>query len=162
MDEYNQTSYATLEKAIFPSYFHGKCLHNGIEPPGCPNPNCPIVCGTPGSLVHFYSKLRLIAFNCVRALLESLTSPNGVHYQSLEDHIIADTSRAGKRMARIARGSSLALHLEERSTDVTNSLKHILTEVGPVFEKECDGAVAGSLTKCSWEHEMKEYILTFP
>ncbi|KAJ7927456.1 hypothetical protein B0H13DRAFT_1970447, partial [Mycena leptocephala] len=30
---------------------------HGNEPPGCPNPYCPIVCGTPGSLVYFYLTL---------------------------------------------------------------------------------------------------------
>lgn len=40
--------------AVFPGKFHGKCQINGVNPPGCPNPDCPVVCGTPGSMVHFY------------------------------------------------------------------------------------------------------------
>ncbi|OJA19198.1 hypothetical protein AZE42_10786 [Rhizopogon vesiculosus] len=31
-----------LETAIFPRYFHGKCQDaNGVDAPGCPNPDCP-------------------------------------------------------------------------------------------------------------------------
>ncbi|KLO12864.1 hypothetical protein SCHPADRAFT_921214 [Schizopora paradoxa] len=72
---YTNSSYDSLENAIFPSYFHGKCQRfskDGQDPPGCPNPDCPVVCGTPGSLVHFYSTLRLIAFNDTRTVLEKL------------------------------------------------------------------------------------------
>ena len=50
---YANRSYDGMEHAIFPSFFHGKCLDSkGREPDGCPNPDCPIVCGTPGSLVQ--------------------------------------------------------------------------------------------------------------
>ncbi|KAG0702032.1 hypothetical protein DFH29DRAFT_999676 [Suillus ampliporus] len=54
MEAYKSTAYASLEKAIFPSFFHGKCQGpDGVNPPGCPNPDCATVCGTPGSMVHF-------------------------------------------------------------------------------------------------------------
>lgn len=79
-----------METAIFPSYFHGKCQRfskDGQDPPGCPNPDCPVVCGTPGSLVHFYSTLRLIAFNETRSLLEGFVKPGSHPYKQIEQLI---------------------------------------------------------------------------
>lgn len=81
------SSYDSMETAIFPSYFHGKCQRfskDGQDPPGCPNPDCPVVCGTPGSLVHFYSTLRLIAFNDTRSLLESFVKQGSHPYNQIE------------------------------------------------------------------------------
>ncbi|KZV75899.1 hypothetical protein PENSPDRAFT_661410 [Peniophora sp. CONT] len=94
-EQYNNASYNGMEKAIFPSYFHGKCQQDGVEPEGCPNPDCPVVCGTPGSLVHFYSTLRFIAFNQTRALLQDLMSPGSAGYQQLEDAVVRDATAAG-------------------------------------------------------------------
>lgn len=76
-----------METAIFPSYFHGKCQRfskDGQDPPGCPNPDCPVVCGTPGSLVHFYSTLRFIAFNDTRNLLEGFVKPGSHPFKQIE------------------------------------------------------------------------------
>ncbi|VDC00193.1 unnamed protein product [Peniophora sp. CBMAI 1063] len=94
-EQYNNASYDGMEKAIFPSYFHGKCQQDGVEPEGCPNPDCPVVCGTPGSLVHFYSTLRFIAFNQTRTLLQDIMSPGSPGYQQLEDAVIRDASASG-------------------------------------------------------------------
>ncbi len=79
-------SYDSLENAIFPSYFHGKCQRfskDGQNPPGCPNPDCPVVCGTPGSLVHFYSTLRLITFNDTKTVLEKLAQPDSPTFNEI-------------------------------------------------------------------------------
>ena len=70
-----------METAIFPSYFHGKCQVNGVNPPGCPNPDCPVVCGTPGSLVHFFPTLRGIAYNQTRKRLDDLAKKHIEHVQ---------------------------------------------------------------------------------
>ena len=44
---YRTQAYQNMKTGIFPSYFHGKCLDgNGQEPAGCPDPDCPVVCGT--------------------------------------------------------------------------------------------------------------------
>ena len=85
---YNSSSYDDMERAIFPSYFHGKCQRNGVDPPGCPNPDCPVVCGTPGSLVHFFPALRSIAFNRTRDALEQLCSPGHEAYAQAEHSVI--------------------------------------------------------------------------
>ncbi|KZV75881.1 hypothetical protein PENSPDRAFT_680614 [Peniophora sp. CONT] len=41
--------------------FRGKYQQDDGEPEGCPNPDCPVVCGIPGSLVDIYSTLRFFA-----------------------------------------------------------------------------------------------------
>ncbi|KAM5537576.1 hypothetical protein V8D89_008654, partial [Ganoderma adspersum] len=82
---YRTQAYQNMETGIFPSYFHGKCLDgNGNEPAGCPNPDCPVVCGTPGSMVHFYPILRFIAFNQTYHLLERLSVPGSPSYNRVE------------------------------------------------------------------------------
>ena len=83
-------SYNSLENAIFPSYFHGKCQRfskDGQDPPGCPDPDCPVVCGTPGSLVHFYSTLRFIAYNDTKSLLEDIVMPDGDTFEKIQDAV---------------------------------------------------------------------------
>ncbi|KAJ3002360.1 hypothetical protein NUW54_g5885 [Trametes sanguinea] len=94
---YKKQAYQGMEKAIFPSYFHGKCLDaQGNEPAGCPNPDCPIVCGTPGSLVHFYSQLRFIAYNQTFHTFQALATPGTDAYQQVEKAVMdAATSSHG-------------------------------------------------------------------
>ena len=87
-----------METAIFPSYFHGKCQRNGVDPAGCPNPDCPVVCGTPGSLVHFYPKLRYIAYNQTRALLADLAAPGSQSYEKAESAVMKAATM--RRMVR--------------------------------------------------------------
>ncbi|TBU46704.1 hypothetical protein BD309DRAFT_887948 [Dichomitus squalens] len=91
---YHDQSYQNMENGIFPSYFHGKCLDkNGNEPAGCPNPDCPVVCGTPGSMVHFFPKLRYIAFNQTLHLLETLSSPGSPSYDRMEELVLDASQR---------------------------------------------------------------------
>jgi hypothetical protein len=53
-----------------------------VDPIDCPDPDCPVVGDTPGSLVHFYSVLRSIAFNQTCKTLSSLATPgSGVYEQ---------------------------------------------------------------------------------
>ena len=95
MAAYHKQAYKGMENAIFPSYFHGKCLdETGVTPPGCPNPDCPIVCGTPGSLVHFFPKLRYIAFNQTYHLLQKLSTPGSETYQQVEDMVLQAASQS--------------------------------------------------------------------
>ncbi|KAF9459999.1 hypothetical protein BDZ94DRAFT_1266854 [Collybia nuda] len=70
-----------LETDILSPRFHGKCAKKDpehpnappVDPPGCPNPGRSVVCGAPGPPVHFYSKLRYIAFNSTRKVLKGCT-----------------------------------------------------------------------------------------
>ena len=113
---YHDQSYHNLENGIFPSYFHGKCLDgNGNEPAGCPNPDCPVVCGTPGSLVHFFPKLRYIAFNQTCHLLAALSTPGTPSYSRVEQLVVDASQRPPDERRR--RGFSRVF-----SRDVTKAI----------------------------------------
>lgn len=256
---YHDQSYAGLEKAIFPSFFHGKCLdEDGNEPSGCPNPDCPIVCGTPGSLIHFYPKLRYIAFNETYHLLQALFDPSSEVYKQVEDAVVAAANQSpqrrrtysrvfargysgapvsaiqnkeesssapapvppvpapgsgshaappstpgagaspaagddslpgtragssgqpaafsglfsgGKGFSSLSSLSSLSSTgktlpgLKRRSPDIKAGLRSICDQMHPLMEEACGGDGVEStngLPNCSWEAQMKEYILTFP
>ncbi|KZT07090.1 uncharacterized protein LAESUDRAFT_699481 [Laetiporus sulphureus 93-53] len=221
-DAYKMQAYHGMENAIFPSYFHGKCQQDGVNPPGCPNPDCPVVCGTPGSMVHFYSQLRYIAFNQTRHLLETLVAPGSNTYQQVEHALMKADQGHSRRMSRVygralakaaaesASRSSVAssratpmhgykayttapvlsqappplpssaafdsdpdsannilvpIPLRKR-TDLTAVLRQILGEIDEQLLEACGGdaqdEATNGLPDCSWENEMKEYILTFP
>ena len=137
-------SYAALEHAVFPSYFHGKCQVNGVDPSGCPNPDCPVVCGTPGSLVHFYSKLCSLVFDCIQDYVQSLLSPDSRTYQEVEKSILADACPMNKN----------------EKISYTRRMQTIFKQFSSRLETACGGA--DKLSKCSWENEMKSFILSFP
>lgn len=101
LSAYNKQAYQRMETAIFPRYFHGKCQQNGVDPPGCPNPDCPVVCGTPGSMVHFYAELREIAFNETRDALATLAAPGSDAYQQVEQAVVQEAQTHSRRMSRI-------------------------------------------------------------
>ena len=153
---YANRSYDGMEHAIFPSFFHGKCLDSkGREPDGCPNPDCPLVCGTPGSLVHFYGKLRYIAYNQTRYLLKELCTPGSDTYDQVERAVVNRVDRKAKRTS----GFSTVSLLEKRKDDVKAKLKEAMSGVSNSIEQICGGS---GLSQCSWEDELKQYILTFP
>lgn len=156
-----------MENAIFPSYFHGKCLRDGVTPPGCPNPDCDVVCGTPGSLVHFYPKLRYIAFNRTRSGLQALVAPGSDVYNQVE-RVVLDSANQGQEdiPRRDGRISRFSLSNSRRSDDdIRSQLKNILANLPSIMERVCGGTGSGEtngLPDCSWAAPMKEYILTFP
>ncbi|RPD61479.1 hypothetical protein L227DRAFT_574555 [Lentinus tigrinus ALCF2SS1-6] len=251
MSAYEKQSYSGMEDAIFPSFFHGKCLDDdGNTPPGCPNPDCPVVCGTPGSMVHFYSKLRYIAFNQTYHLLEALAAPGSDTYQKVEDMVMAAAKQSPQKrriysrvfprgyagapvnaMQNNQQGSSAPVPpvpapgsgshmahapgagapaagedalpgsragsshqpavfsellsgdsglsslssknsnglplpgLKRRSQDIKAGLRSILQQIYSLLQQRCGGDGEGNtngLADCSWEEEMKEYILSFP
>lgn len=162
---YADHAYDGMEVAIFPSYFHGKCLNDdGVEPDGCPNPDCPLVCGTPGSLVHFYGKLRYIAFNQTKHLLKELSTPDSDSYKQVEREVVR---RAGgkSKTRRSSGGLSTVPVPTKREEDAKEKLKEAMANVPIWLEQICGGSGSGDingLPQCNWEQEMKEYILTFP
>ncbi|TFK48965.1 hypothetical protein OE88DRAFT_1663258 [Heliocybe sulcata] len=171
---YDDQSFEDMKTAIFPSFFHGKCQQDGVDPPGCPNPDCPVVCGTPGSMVHFYSKLRFIVYNQTRHILEQLAKPGSKTYQQVERTVLERSSNS-RRTLRYMRRDILSTfdteRLEElssfttRTTDAQTNLKNILGEAGPLLEQACGGTgtgVTNGLPDCSWEGPMKEFILSYP
>lgn len=167
-DAYHAQAYNGMETAIFPSYFHGKCQQDGVDPPGCPNPDCPVVCGTPGSLVHFYGKLRYIAFNQTRHLLDVLASPGSDAYNEVERKVL-DANAKTRRMIRIyqraAPFGTVPLFLTKREEDMKTALRQVMKNIEPMLLQTCGGLEDGEtngLPDCSWEDAMKQYILSFP
>lgn len=161
---YNHTAYNSLEKDIFPSYFHGKCQNeDGVNPPGCPNPDCPKVCGTPGSMVHFYSTLVEIVFNGTANLLVNLTEPGSKPYNQMQQMVLADVDNGQKkRMENLARIMPLRSRaaIQARSThSIKQGLKKIMKELRPTMLETCGGS---NLSLCSWEEPMKKFILQYP
>ncbi|KAI5122112.1 hypothetical protein M0805_002234 [Coniferiporia weirii] len=200
---YQNVSYDSLETAIFPSYFHGKCQRfskDGQDPPGCPDPDCPVVCGTPGSLVHFYPTLRFIAFNDTRDMMVRLVKPGQKTYEAVAN-LVSDAQKQKRNVAMHERdyidtetadnfpdgrsqshghvyGRSAPAHSHHFSplsrqrtvpqphvqrASISN-LESILALVGSELEKACGGDANDSesgLPNCSWEADMKKYILSF-
>ncbi|KAG2134820.1 hypothetical protein DEU56DRAFT_808799 [Suillus clintonianus] len=161
---YNSTAYNSLEKAIFPGYFHGKCQDaNGVNPPGCPNPDCPKVCGTPGSMVHFFSTLTEIVYNETTDMLTSFTAPGSKPYNQIQQMVIADVNKGQmKRMENLSRIMPLRSRaaIQGRTThSIQQGLKKIMKELRPTMLETCGGS---NLSLCSWEQPMKEFILQYP
>lgn len=174
---YKQNAYSRLEHAIFPSYFHGKCQrkdpHNptgpSVNPAGCPNPDCPVVCGTPGSLVHFYPKLRYIVYNETRYHLQALATPGNKAYEAVEKSIVKSTVGSGaghqKRDLAPTMGGTMLPRIRRREQAAKDKLRAMMKQLSPRLEKICGGTGTGNirgLQRCSWETRMKEYILSFP
>ncbi|KAG0143943.1 hypothetical protein CROQUDRAFT_134660 [Cronartium quercuum f. sp. fusiforme G11] len=108
---WHHTIYNQTEKAIFPEYFHGKCQRviDGVykDPEGCPNPDCPVVCGTPGSMVHFYDKLVSIVFNVMQKSLHTSLPTTGSAYDQLEQAVISLAATNSRRSSLHARGNNM-------------------------------------------------------
>ncbi|KAG2038351.1 hypothetical protein BDR03DRAFT_1091205 [Suillus americanus] len=161
---YNLTAYNSLENAIFPSYFHGKCQDaNGVNPSGCPNPDCPKVCGTPGSMVHFYPTLIKIVFDGTVSLLANLTAPGSKPYNQLQQMVMADVNEGQKKrmenLSRIMPLRSRAAIQARSAHSIQQGLKKIMKELRPTMLETCGGS---NLSFCSWEQPMKEFILQYP
>lgn len=167
--------YETLRAAIFPGYFHGKCLKNGVVPDGCPNPDCDVVCGTPGSLVHFYPTLRSIVFDDFMGAMKNVTNPQSEAYKKAEKMYLSrsDKRSLSTRMLRYSRSTShpLGPELDARAISGSSYEKRAETAEKERFEgvvqrmpgqlkKACGGDK--ELAQCSWESSMKQYILSFP
>ncbi|KAI0370597.1 hypothetical protein BV20DRAFT_944003 [Pilatotrama ljubarskyi] len=174
LSTYQQRAYHGMENAIFPSYFHGKCLDSqGVEPDGCPNPDCPIVCGTPGSLVHFYPKLRFMAYNQTYHLLQELATPGTDTYKQVEQAVMdAAASSPGDRRRGYSRiysreltDATLVPVFLKRAQDVQAGLRSIMAQIHGLLGDACGAngvEETNGLPKCNWEAEMKAYILSFP
>ncbi|KIM47055.1 hypothetical protein M413DRAFT_64012 [Hebeloma cylindrosporum] len=184
VDEYNKRAYDNMEHAVFKSYFHGKCQDpvTGIDPPGCPNPDCPVVCGTPGSIVHFYSTFQRLAFNATVNLVDKLTHPSSASYKKVEKAVLeaakASSHKHGRRFLRFMRSSESvgkaggnepsgqAIGVKERRQEsIKRDLQALLRKFRSLLTLVCRGTSddpTNDLSGCSWEHEFKEYILTFP
>ncbi|KAF9482315.1 hypothetical protein BDN70DRAFT_853562 [Pholiota conissans] len=172
IDEYNRRAYDYMENAIFPSYFHGKCQNpaTGIDPPGCPNPDCPVVCGTPGSMIHFYPKLRYISFDATAGLVDDIAKRGSPAYKQvlkLLTSAAASSNPARRTLFRFKRFEEAEdhEHLQRREVDADQWLHPASKEFRPALAAACGGnpnAKANGLPNCSWEDSFKSYILSFP
>lgn len=169
---WHKDAYPGLETAIFPSYFHGKCQRGPdlVEPNGCPNPDCPVICGTPGSMVHFYATLTYIAYNETSHQLKTITRPGTKAYQAVERNVISkaqggsSTNRRRRNIASTLGGTRLPRHLRHEQK-LKDELRRIMNQMPLRLEKACGGSGTGAmngLPNCSWEKRMKEYILSYP
>ncbi|KAH7905218.1 hypothetical protein BJ138DRAFT_1165188 [Hygrophoropsis aurantiaca] len=192
---WNSTAAPALTNAIFPSYFHGKCqppssfdaAHpNGVDPPGCPNPDCPVVCGTPGSMVHFYNKLVEIVCESVKGTLGNMTRVGSEEFKAVEKLVVKEGGSgdgdgdggAGQNdsqrrtLSRIGRSSGpLGTRNESKPRrngkeghqrhprDVQESLGGIMKQAPMLLQKRCGGPKLG---RCRWTKAMQAFILRYP
>ncbi len=164
-----------MENAIFKTCFHGKCLdpNTGLEPAGCPNPDCPLICGTPGSLIHFYTKLKSIVFNSTVSLFDEVIDTNSEAYRKVEQRIVkAASSNTRRRFLRFKRfdlarqsGLSRERNFEEIAGRGDENIKQVLRPHLQQFHELLGalcGGVSDGIPNCSWERSMHDYILSFP
>ncbi|KAF7325344.1 hypothetical protein MVEN_02635100 [Mycena venus] len=170
MDCHSNNSWSAMRQNIFPGRFHGKCLdHNGNEPAGCPNPNCPIICGTPGSMVHFYSIFVSIAYNTTCSSFMSCADPNSESYRALEKRVTTHMPESrlqtgsGPQILRYRRPSVIEDEKPAASPiarkDIRSALTHILAKFPEALAECCGGS---DLSSCTWAREMKTHILSYP
>ncbi|KAK0480746.1 hypothetical protein IW261DRAFT_1139485 [Armillaria novae-zelandiae] len=107
LDAFENDAPPCFQENIFPGYFHGKCQVNGVDPPGCPNPDCEVVCGTPGSMVHHYQKLIEIVLNSTMTVCQNMTTPHSNVYQAVEKNMLETISShsSSRRMFRFSRST---------------------------------------------------------
>jgi len=148
LEAYNLTACAGLETAIFLHYFHGKCQDaNGVDPPGCPNPDCPKVCGTPGSLIHFYPTLASIVFNQTIGLLANLTTPGSKTYNQVLQAVRADANEGQRRrMENLSRIMPLRSRGAINVKNTQDGLKKIMKKLPSIMLRTCGGS---ELSLCS-------------
>ncbi|KAE9408000.1 hypothetical protein BT96DRAFT_874188 [Gymnopus androsaceus JB14] len=187
-DDYNKTVYSILETAIFPNYFHGKCQQPDgkggfADPPGCPNPDCPVVCGTPGSLCHFYSTLISIVFKTHQGIYTNLTMPGAPAREKVRSCIQNAIQRCSKSprdgvstsrpFSRLFAARFPLVYREEAKSRrnsgscytqgpdaVDKDLSDIFDGIPNIWSEVCDEE--NHLEGCSWEGYMKPFILSFP
>ena len=160
---YQAAAYKAYNYAIFPNFFHGKCQQVDpknpkgpfVDPPGCPNPDCPVVCGTPGSLIHFYTNLKEIVYKETVEILGNITHPKSEPALAVVKTMLEQVGGQYQRRSWIGRRG--AQRVNEKTIRV--AVEKVLGEILAELAKACGGS---TLPFCSWEKEMKRYILSFP
>ncbi|KAJ7742691.1 hypothetical protein DFH07DRAFT_1063657 [Mycena maculata] len=152
---YLNCSYTTLYDNMFPGFFHGKCQDptTGIDPPGCPDPDCPVVCGTPGSICHFYSQFRQIAFNAtVVCLAQAVKEVAKRHHSNTATE--PRTSPSGRSII-FAKDDASVPH---RRSEAASGWSDVEEQIPVRLMAICGGS---SLSYCDPETAMRAYILSF-
>ncbi|KAK0458904.1 uncharacterized protein EV420DRAFT_1334075 [Desarmillaria tabescens] len=161
----------SFQHAIFPSFFHGKCQVNGVDPDGCPNPDCPVVCGTPGSLIHFYPILLEIVYNSTMAVVQDITSPHSDAYQETQKTVF-DTLPphfSSPRMFRFSRStfypaisttpSATGFSKRSRHSDFSRAFEIQMRKISQAVTQACKAGNGGG--GCTFP-DMKKKILSYP
>ncbi|KAL0959673.1 hypothetical protein HGRIS_011372 [Hohenbuehelia grisea] len=187
LEDFDLDAYKILVNSLFRENFHGKCLDsNGVQPAGCPNPDCAIICGTPGSMVHFYPKVVQIVFDSLRDHLAGLVAPGTDTRKRMEKMILADAQEPRRKRRELHirgrtifaepnfdyteskfsenghdGGHGLYSRANQPSKDATLARLSRMLEPA-VTKKRMEKACGEQLSSCSWEASMKEYILSYP
>lgn len=132
------------------------------------------MCGTPGSLVHFYGKLAWLAFNQTRHILAELSAPGSDAYEAVEKKVLEAYKQEEKKTkrsvyySRMGPYGTVRVGVERRDEeDVKKKLKKTMQSLPAWLEQVCGASGPGEgqtngLPRCRWEDEMKPYILSFP
>ena len=136
--------------------------------------------------MHFFPKLRFIAFNYTRNTMQRLCSPGNGAYDRSEHAVVQAAARphghgnerrrvpwfeyaaaaAGGELARSAvQGRNLSYKRKRDDGSVKKGFEKIMKRATVLLEEACGGRASEdgkALPKCSWEGSMKSYILTFP
>ncbi|KAJ7064927.1 hypothetical protein C8F01DRAFT_781041 [Mycena amicta] len=160
MAAYQNVAFTNLRQDIFPGLFHGKCQNKttNIDPPGCPKPDCAVICGTPGSMVHFYDLLCAAVHN---STLKSISESFDQHSDSFQAILVAvlglvnNQGAAERRDLRFRRFAAVA----PSKSEVISVLRSKMNQSGEMLERACGGPGRPS---CRWEKDMKPFILSFP
>ncbi|KAI3622363.1 hypothetical protein WG66_015729 [Moniliophthora roreri] len=171
-----------LRETIF-HHFRGKCQRNGIEPEGCPNPSCPVRCGTPGSMVYHYPILERLAFIAVHNTYSNLTQPNSHVVQQIRDRVSNSKSKRDIAYMRFqprayAHDVPLPFYFMREPFTIRSSadeglytrespghLEVVLEKLAVGLKQHCgyeEHSTKGLADRCSWKEEMKEFILQYP
>jgi len=161
LSQYQKQAYNSMEAAEFPGFFHGKCQVNGVDPKGCPDPNCPVVCGTPGSIIHFYNTFVNIAFNITMQGVANITSPTNTssQFSEIQKEVTSACQGGAQRRRRFAMFSSNTCSDQD---SVKSTLETILgsDNIRSTMVTECGGQ---DLPDCNWiKQGMKDYVLSWP
>ncbi|KAK0238138.1 hypothetical protein EDD85DRAFT_1023264 [Armillaria nabsnona] len=161
-----------FQQNIFPGYFHGKCQVNGVDPVGCPNPDCAVVCGTPGSLIHYYEKLLDIVCDSTTTVCQNMTSPHSNVYQAIEKSMLEAISShsSSRRTFRFSRStfyptiattpSATGFSKRSRSPNFSQVFQSHMKELPRAVSNVCKTRNGG---RGGWTFpHMKEKILSYP
>jgi len=91
-------------------------------------------------------------------MLVTLASPGSESYKAVEKAVVADAD-AGRHAPRtVGRYGRTGVLVTRRADSVRAGLKEIMKEMASLLDRAC----GKNQVKCSWEVDMKLYILSFP
>ncbi|KAK0496081.1 hypothetical protein EDD18DRAFT_1168744 [Armillaria luteobubalina] len=169
LDAFEKDAPPCFQENIFPRYFHGKCQVNGVDPPGCPKPDCPVVCGTPGSMVHYFDKLVEIVLDSTMTVCRNMTSPDSTVYKAMEKNMLKtisshSSSRRTFRFSRSTFDSTIstvpsATGFSKRGS--SPNFSQVFQTLMSKFSQRVKSACETGKGRCTFLY-MKKEILSYP